>query len=210
MKYQRFTPSDCKDVGIRNLKFIAKTQFLCNFSFCKNISIKLKKIYTKHSDTIIPGTSQYNPEIPAKLPFPGPSFCSANTKLMIIGSIPSQAKFIPAISIVENTVTEGLHININLKQHMIERYSVINGTKSDVAGAIGDGTSIDFDEPFILNLNCDQDGWNLQVNTELPYDTVLHTVPLENLSLIKVTGDIIVNFIGIGGQGNHWVFCINR
>jgi len=121
---------------------------------------------------------------------------------MIIGSIPSTAKSIPAISIAESTVTEGLHVNLNLKQNMIERYSVINKTKSDVAGAIGDGTSIDFDEPFILNINCDQDGWNLKVNTELPYDTVSHTVPLESLTLIRVTGDIVINFIGIGGQGN--------
>ena len=121
---------------------------------------------------------------------------------MIIGIIPSHAKSIPAISIVENTVTEGIHININLKKNMIERYSVINETKSEVAGATGDGTSIDFDEPFTLNLSCDQDGWNLQVNTELPYDSVLHAVPLENLTLIKVTGDIVINFIGIGGKGN--------
>ena len=121
---------------------------------------------------------------------------------MIIGSIPSQAKSIPAISIAENTVTEGLHININLKKNMIERYSVINGTKSEVAGATGDGTSIDFDEPFTLNLSCDQDGWNLQVNTELSYNSVLHAVPLENLTVIKVTGDIVINFIGIGGKGN--------
>ena len=121
---------------------------------------------------------------------------------MIIGSISSHAKSIPAISIAENTVSEGLHVNINLKQKMIERYSVINGIKSEVAGATGDGTSIDFDEPFTLNLSCDQDGWNLQVNTELPYDSVLHAVSLENLTVIKVTGDIVINFIGIGGKGN--------
>ncbi len=79
----------------------------------------------------------------------------------------------------------------------------INGIKSEVAGATGDGTSIDFDEPFTLNLSCDQDGWNLQVNTELPYDSVLHAVSLENLTVIKVTGDIVINFIGIGGKGNE-------
>ena len=27
-KYQRFTPSDCKDLGIRIFEFVAKTQFL--------------------------------------------------------------------------------------------------------------------------------------------------------------------------------------
>ena len=27
-KYQRVSPSGCKDIGIRNLEFVAKTQFL--------------------------------------------------------------------------------------------------------------------------------------------------------------------------------------
>ena len=29
LKYQRFTPSGCKDLKIRKLKFVTKTQFLC-------------------------------------------------------------------------------------------------------------------------------------------------------------------------------------
>ena len=29
MKYQRSTTSDCKDIGVRNSEFVAKTQFLC-------------------------------------------------------------------------------------------------------------------------------------------------------------------------------------
>ena len=29
LKYQRFAPSDCKDIGIRRFEFVAKTQFLC-------------------------------------------------------------------------------------------------------------------------------------------------------------------------------------
>ena len=31
LKNQRFTPSDCKDIRVRKCKFVAKTQFLCNF-----------------------------------------------------------------------------------------------------------------------------------------------------------------------------------
>ena len=30
-KYQRFTPSGCKDIGIRKFEFVSKTQFLYNF-----------------------------------------------------------------------------------------------------------------------------------------------------------------------------------
>ena len=29
LKYQRFTPLGCKDIGIRKFKFVSKTQFLC-------------------------------------------------------------------------------------------------------------------------------------------------------------------------------------
>jgi len=29
MKYQWFTPSGCKDIGIRKINFAAETQFLC-------------------------------------------------------------------------------------------------------------------------------------------------------------------------------------
>ena len=29
LKYQRFTPEDCRDAGIRKFEFVATTQFLC-------------------------------------------------------------------------------------------------------------------------------------------------------------------------------------
>ena len=37
LKYQRFTPSGCKDIGIRKCKFVAKTQFLWEKIEMKNI-----------------------------------------------------------------------------------------------------------------------------------------------------------------------------
>ena len=41
MKYQRFTPSGCKDMGLIKFEFEAKTQFLCCSNSNKNITIKL-------------------------------------------------------------------------------------------------------------------------------------------------------------------------
>ena len=39
LKYQRFTPSGCKDIGVRKYKFVAKTQFLfSDFSFFRTPS----------------------------------------------------------------------------------------------------------------------------------------------------------------------------
>ena len=33
LKYQRPTPSGCKDIGVRKFEFVAKTQFFCYISF---------------------------------------------------------------------------------------------------------------------------------------------------------------------------------
>ena len=35
LKYQRFAPSGCKDIGISRFEFLAKTLFLCHFLECK-------------------------------------------------------------------------------------------------------------------------------------------------------------------------------
>lgn len=120
---------------------------------------------------------------------------------MIIGNIPKTVRSVPALLVASNMSNEGIHINLNLKNKVIERYSVVNGTKSSIDGLPGDGTSIDYDEPFVLNLSCDQDGWILQINNEPSYLTVLHAVPVDNLTEIRVTGDIVVNYIGIGDKG---------
>ena len=42
-KWQMFTPSDLKNIGIRNFKFVSKTQFLCK-TLNVNISIFHEKI----------------------------------------------------------------------------------------------------------------------------------------------------------------------
>ena len=123
---------------------------------------------------------------------------------MIIGYIPKTVRSVPALLVASNMSNEGIHINLNLKNQVIERYSVTNGTKSSIDGMPGDGTSIDYDEPFVLNLSCDQDGWILQINNEPSYLTVLHDVPVDNLTEIRVTGDIVVNYIGIGDKGKQY------
>ena len=36
LKYQMYTSSGCRDIGIRKLGFVAKTQFLCKMCIFKN------------------------------------------------------------------------------------------------------------------------------------------------------------------------------
>ena len=39
LKYQRFTLSGCRDIGIRKFEFVAKTQFLCSTPTSHNPSL---------------------------------------------------------------------------------------------------------------------------------------------------------------------------
>ena len=49
-KYQRVLPSGCKDIGIRNLEFVAKTQFLYQQLEEKNLKvIDFQNVFSKFS-----------------------------------------------------------------------------------------------------------------------------------------------------------------
>ena len=40
LKYHRFAPLGCQDIGIRRFEFVAKTQFLC-LGFNRNVTLSL-------------------------------------------------------------------------------------------------------------------------------------------------------------------------
>ena len=44
LKYQRFTTSGCKDIGVRKCKFVAKTQFLFSNIFSALCSLGWRRI----------------------------------------------------------------------------------------------------------------------------------------------------------------------
>ena len=44
------------------------------------------------------------------------------------------------------------------------RWGELNGTVLDRQGEVGEGTSIDFEEPVVITIQCDADGWVMQVN----------------------------------------------
>jgi len=48
LKYQTFTLSGCKDIGIQKLMFVAKTQFLIVFSKLQRIQIDIRGVNTFH------------------------------------------------------------------------------------------------------------------------------------------------------------------
>ena len=124
-------------------------------------------------------------------------------KLLIIGSIPANSRRPPEISIASDdpSLNEALHIVVNLEERVVQRYSVIDGASTEVLGRPFEGTTIDPDEPFILNLSCDEDGWMVQVNVEEPYPHYMHVFPLLNITTISVQGDFKIDYVGIGKPG---------
>ena len=50
----------------------------------------------------------------------------------------------------------------------------------------------------MFRINCDEDGWGLKVNDEKPYDVFFHVTRVSDISQIRVTGQAIVSYVGIG------------
>ena len=57
---------------------------------------------------------------------------------------------------------ESFHIAVDIKNDVITRWAVAENITQEVQGRPGEGTSIDFDEPFVMRFECDEDGWVLK------------------------------------------------
>ena len=54
---------------------------------------------------------------------------------------------------------------------------------------------------FDIRIECDEDGWLLQVNDEPGYNHFTHTVSPNKIRFIQLSGDVMVNFVGFGPKG---------
>ena len=45
---------------------------------------------------------------------------------------------------------EAYHVSVDIKNEMVQRWAVFENVTQEIFGAPGDGSSIDFDEPFVL------------------------------------------------------------
>ena len=50
----------------------------------------------------------------------------------------------------------------------------------------------------MFRITCDEDGWALKVNDEAPYDVFFHVSRISDIREIRVTGQAIVSYAGIG------------
>ena len=95
---------------------------------------------------------------------------------------------------------EAFHVEIALGEKTVYRYAIKDETYSKIFGKAGDGTTIDLEEPFIIRIACDRDGWTLQVNEEKSYLHFLHVIPFQDIDRFEVFGNIDVSFIGFGDK----------
>ena len=47
-------------------------------------------------------------------------------------------------------IDEAFHIMVDIKNEVVQRWAVFNNETKEILGEPGEGTSIDFDEPFVI------------------------------------------------------------
>ena len=83
--------------------------------------------------------------------FPGEEFCGDNNLiLMVVGKVPEGSQGMPEVAFtLENNNYEAFHILFDVENDHVRRWGVDNGTKKQEQGEPEEGTTIDYDEPFI-------------------------------------------------------------
>ena len=100
--------------------------------------------------------SRYTPMIPLTMKFPTSDFCGDNDdRLLMVGNAPEDDTELPEIVFAtdedENgTVNEAFHVKLDVLKKYVERWGVVGGVVTPRVGQAGDGTTIDFDEPFLV------------------------------------------------------------
>ena len=92
----------------------------------------------------------YSPNIPASLVIPSGGICGDEQKILLVGTVPEDSKDYPEIIITGPNDTEALHIKIGVIEEVVWRWAVVTDVPVSNVGTAGDGTTIDFDEPFMI------------------------------------------------------------
>ena len=94
---------------------------------------------------------------------------------------------------------ESFHIAVDIQSDVITRWAVAENITQEVQGRQGEGTSIDFDEPFVMRFECDEDGWVLKVNDEV-YQTYFHLFSSELIQTVELLGQADISYVGFGSK----------
>ena len=95
----------------------------------------------------------YSPSTPVSLVIPLGGICGDDLKIVLVGSVPEDSEEFPEMIITGPNETEALHIKIGVVEDVVWRWAVpavLTNVSVENVGFDGDGTTIDFDEPFII------------------------------------------------------------
>ena len=96
-------------------------------------------------------SSKYSPRLPVSLKFPGSEMCTDGGIMLVVGTIPKKSrKPLQIVFYAEDGFDEAFHIVLNISFNYIERWGVFENVSTEHLGQPGDGTSIDYDEPFVM------------------------------------------------------------
>ena len=96
---------------------------------------------------------------------------------------------------------ESFHILIDIENDVITRWGVFENVTQELLGSPGEGTSIDFDEPFVLRFECDEDGWILMINEDHKYQTFFHLFSPDLVETVQLQGQADISYVGFGAAG---------
>ena len=88
--------------------------------------------------------------MPASLKIPTGGVCDESIKVLIVGSVPEDSKDYPEMIIIGPDNSEAFHVRIGVLEKVVLRWAVPYNVSVGNFGVDGDGTTIDFGEPFIL------------------------------------------------------------
>ena len=83
--------------------------------------------------------------------FPGVDFCGEfDQKLMVVGKVLEESTLMPEIVFHAHNDEQAFHVLLDLANNYVDWWGVFEGEESKREGRPNDGTTIGFDEPFVL------------------------------------------------------------
>ena len=154
--------------------------------------------------TLESDSAKYSPRLPVSLAFPGAEICTDKGDiLMLVGSIPKKSRYPLEIIFEGKNFDEAYHVVLDKRENFVERWGVSNNVTLERQGGPGDGTSVDYDEPFVMKFGCDEDGWTFQVNKDENYPHFFHLFSPSEVVEVRIKGSASISYAGFGPRGEH-------
>ena len=131
-------------------------------------------IYQPEDENSISFTSEfiiYNPRLKYTMNYPNIDFCGEGDNIMLlVGSFPAVSRYLKNVDLSHSSfiyqskkkkkpleiifatdgIDEAFHVVVDIRNEVVQRWAVVNNETKEILGEPGEGTNIDFDEPFVI------------------------------------------------------------